>query len=131
MTPRRIQEPAADPRLDRYRRIDARVFDGDELAAHLSLRVEVWWRQRGWWRARWVDPAERIEWLLAFAPGYEQGHPDGWDEGEISDVEDALGELAHKTFTYRGRALRLEWLEGEEAQRARQEHGWDSDDSAR
>ena len=48
MAPVRLEtEPDPDPRLDRYRRGAALVFDGQVLVGHLMTRVAVWWVRVG------------------------------------------------------------------------------------
>jgi hypothetical protein len=124
---RRSREPAPqpDPHLDRYRRAAARLYDGEELAALLLTRVNVWWTSEGpWWLRRGVKPQERVEWLLNFEPGFDLAHPDGWDDGVDADVSD----LDQDGFLYRGRQLRVVWLDGQDAEEQFALNGWDRHD---
>src|SRR6476646_4948921 len=110
---KREPAPQPDPRLDRYRKAAARLYDGDALAGHLLTRVNVWWRTEGpWWRRRHVAPEERLEWFFDFEPGFDLAHLDGWDDGIETDVSD----LHQDRFVYRGRTLRAVWLDGPEAE---------------
>ena len=105
-------EPAPNARLDPYRKSAARLYDGDFLVAHLTVRVQVWWTTEGpWWRRRNVRPQERVEWLLDFQPDFDLGHPDGLDDR----IDAGVADLDAGRFTCRGWSLRVEWLEGHEA----------------
>ena len=118
---KREPAPQLDPRLDRYRMAAGRLYDGDEFAAHLLTRVSVWWASAGpWWRRRQVNPQERVEWLLDFKPGFDLAHPDGWSDG----IDAAVDELDHDYFMFRGRRLRVVWLEGQEAEKQFTLNAW-------
>jgi hypothetical protein len=120
-----VPAPQPDSHLDRYRKAAARLYDGEQLAAHLLTRVDVWWRIQGpWWRRRHVDPQERVAWLLNFQAGFELAHPDGWDDGIDADVPD----LDQDLFSYRGRVLRIVWLDGAEAAQQLSLNGWEGHD---
>ncbi len=122
---KREPAPHPDPRLDRYRRAAARLYDGEILAGHMLTRVNVWWAVQGpWWRRREVDPQERVEWFLEFEAGFDLAHPDGWDDGV--DVDPA--ELDQDCFLWRGRRLRVVWLDGGEAEQEFCLHGWERHD---
>jgi hypothetical protein len=83
--------------------------------------VNVWWTSEGpWWRRRSVNPQERIEWLLNFEPDFDLAHPDGWDDGIDTDAT----ELDKVNFLYRGRTLRVVWLQGHEAEEQFAVNGW-------
>jgi hypothetical protein len=120
---RRYREPAPEPdaRLDRYRRAAARVFDGDRLVGHLTTRVDIWWTTEGpWWRRRDVRPEERVEWFLDYERAEPLAHPDGWNDGIARDVKD----LDQDEFYLQGRTLRVQWLEGPEAEKGLTARGW-------
>jgi hypothetical protein len=122
---KREPAPQPDPRLDRYRKAAARLYDGDVLAGHLLTRVNVWWTTHGpWWRRRGVDPQERVEWYLDFQPGFELAHPSGWDDGVDADP----AELDQDYFQFRGRRLRVVWLDGGEAEEKFRLNGWERHD---
>jgi hypothetical protein len=125
VTSRREPAPQPDPRLDRYRKAAARLYDGETVAAHLLTRVDVWWTTQGpWWRRRHVNPQERVAWLLNFQPGFDLAHPDGWDDGIDAEVPD----LDQDRFLYRGRPLRVAWLDGQEAEEQFSPNGWERHD---
>lgn len=121
----RTPAPQPDPSLNRYRKSAARLYDGEHCVAHLLTRVNVWWTVEGpWWRRRHVDPQERVEWHLDFEPGIDFAHADGWDDGIEADVPD----LDQGRFVYRGRSLRVVWLDGKEAEEQFSANGWERHD---
>lgn len=119
--------PEPDGRLDPYRRGAASVFDGDVLVGHLVTRVQVWWTVVGQlWRRRGVDPVEKVEWLLAVAPGesHRFGGRDYVDDVQ-HDTDALIEELSADRFDLWGRAYRLEWSRGVDAVAAWDQYGWD------
>jgi len=120
---KRHREPAPtpDPGLDRYRRAAARLVDGERLVGQLTTRVQTWWTTEGpLWRRRDVRPEERVEWFVEYEPGEPTAHPDGWTDGITREVDD----LDRDQFVLHGRALRVEWLEGADAQNRLTARGW-------
>jgi hypothetical protein len=120
--PRKTEpEPPPNPAFAPYRRAAAALYDGELLVGQLLARTNVWWTVRGpFWRRRYEDPVERVEWFVTFEAGVPEAHPDGWDDGVDADVSD----LAAGQFRYRGKAWRVDWLPEYEAASALAAHGW-------
>jgi hypothetical protein len=93
----------------------------------LALRVDVVYKTRGWWLAkRYEDPAEVLDWFIVFEHGEPLAHADGWTDGFIleDELDDALEDLGRGVFLYRGEALSVQWLAGDEAAQLLTELEW-------
>jgi hypothetical protein len=111
-----------DPRLDPYRGGIARVHDGPRLIGHLVTRVQTWWTVEGpFWRRRYVEPTEVIDWLLSYSDP-----DDGFLDDSISEtaLAEELQDWDAGRWIVNDQAVRLEWLHGPEAEEARRRNSW-------
>lgn len=105
-----------DPSLDPYRRGIATVWDGSDQIGYLATRVQTWWRTTGpWWSRQRVDPVERAEWLLSFTGSDTHG---GYVDGVALEVAARVDGWNRDHLRYGGKAYRLRWLHGPDADQA-------------
>lgn len=107
------ETPSPDPALDPYRGAVARLLDHDRHAGHSITVVGTGWRLVGWagWRPRWGAPHEQVEVLVAPEPEHKRRLLHRLVLGREWDG---------RTITVDGRRLVLEWIAGDEADRARE-----------
>lgn len=103
-----------DPRLTAlHDRVGRLRRDGEQVGL-LLVRVQPFARRTGghlWW-GRWAVGESLLTWSTV--DGRREEHTTHQDrlEGELRDLDRGL-------FRYRGEVLRVEWAEGEEAERLR------------
>jgi hypothetical protein len=58
-----------------------------------------------------------LDWFIVFEPDEPWAHSDGWNDGFIfeDEFDDAINDLARGVFLYRGEALSVRWMAGDEA----------------
>jgi len=110
---------SGDPRLDRYRRAIAEVYDDFQLVGHVATRVVLVWSVRSSrWRRNPTHPVELLEWRMTpvapqtpwttAPPGPARCRP--LEEGVVFDTDRQLDEWDQGWWVWRGKMLRLTWL---------------------
>ena len=115
---RRRREPLDGPdhRLDPFRRGIGRLSDGGTEVGYLTSSVRTWWSVSGsLFSRKYVHPIERADWEIFWTqqPTSCPPHVDG----VMNDVDAEVAEWSRGEFALLGRTLRVDWLQGDEAER--------------